>query len=107
MTNLFTEKEVENIVTQAIVKGEDYLKKQNWRDAEAITRQILKVAPACKEALTMLCHILVNLQRHAEAVPFYEKIAELTPDDYASLNDLALCYASAGRLDESIEKLEI
>src|SRR6185503_4473830 len=66
----------------------------------------LKCDPEHEEVLRLLTDLLLNQQKGIEAIPFYERLLQLTPNDKVALNNADLCYSSIGVMNKGIEKLQ-
>ena len=65
-------------------------------------REVLKLDPANAGALKRMGNLYHDAQMWPQAVEFYEKAVELTPDDPNLLTDLGTCYGGIQRNDEAV-----
>lgn len=56
--------------------------------------------------LTTLGDVYFEAQRFLEAIPLYEKAAELNPVNADTFNDLGLCYNYSGQTDKALSTLD-
>lgn len=75
--------------------------REEWDAAEELLAQIVATAPTAQPALWNLGALLFRQQRYVEALEFFERLSELTPNDYRVDAMLSKLYGRLGREPEA------
>ena len=59
-------------------------------------RQAIKIDPSFKEAYAQLAESLYSLKKYSEAIPYYDKVIEIDPNDSGAYNDRGLAKTYTG-----------
>jgi len=91
------------LIKKAIKLADGKIKNKQYEDAELICDQIIKVEPKNLDALYLLSIAKYKLSKKKEFKECFDKILELTPNDFNANNSLGLSYLHLGDLKKSIE----
>lgn len=91
------------LIKKAIKLADLNIKNKNYKEAELICEQILKVNPENLDVLYLLSISKYKLSKKEEFKECFEKIIKLTPNDFNANNSLGLAHLYLGDLDKSIE----
>ena len=75
--------------------GGIYFQENNLEDAIEVYERVLRIDPDNVDALNLSALICVNTHAYEKALTYMQKLAELDPDDYQQLNNMAWVYATA------------
>jgi len=89
-------------IPQAFTLALEHYQVGRLAEAEALCRQILKVAPSHPEAWHQLGLIALRAGRAELAVDWMRQALVLTPDNFAAHSNLGEAYRRMDRLDEAI-----
>jgi predicted Zn-dependent protease with MMP-like domain len=78
-------------LAELVRRGQDALEREDYAEAEVLSRRALMKDPDAWEAKQVLASALIEQARYEEAVPWLQEILEQEPDDVVSLADLGLC----------------
>ena len=76
-----------------------------WKDNETLSTAIIREAPAAPSGYANLADAIAGRQPDS-AIALYEHALRLDPDDVMALNNLALTYREAGRIDSALAKID-
>jgi tetratricopeptide (TPR) repeat protein len=88
-------------VTALTMLGAMRIETQSWQEAEKYLRQAVRLKPSYGTARFILGVVLDNTGRHAEALKQWKEAAT-TAKNEGSANQLGICLAKEGRLEEAI-----
>ncbi len=83
-------------------KAHNFFQTGDLRQAEIAARQVLAAFPRQPEALQMLGAIVLQMNRHDEAVQYLRQSLAASPRNALFHNNLAMAYQAAGRLPEAM-----
>lgn len=78
------------------------MKKRAWKDALEYNMQALKLDEENKWIVLQQAQIYEATREYELAAAGYERIAELTPEDYSNFEQAANLYSMAGKFEEAI-----
>jgi tetratricopeptide (TPR) repeat protein len=93
-------------VEQAIEKALKLIKQENYKSAEALLQQTLKVQPDNAKALQLLGIVQNHLDNYDSAIQSLQRAIELDPDNAEHHNNLALSYANRKEFDTALAHAE-
>lgn len=103
---MFTEKEVADLIQEAIDTAFDNFKKQKNEMAEMILVQTLKIVPTNKNALRLMGLIKHHTQKYQEAIEYCKQALEQDETDCETLNNMALALSGLEEYSKAAECLE-
>jgi len=80
--------------------------KKQLSDAEALLRRTTKLAPGHTMAWTMLGGILLESNRHAEALACYEAALRADPASAVAWSGIGIAHSHAGDVEKAVEAFE-
>lgn len=101
---MFTQKELQEVVKEAISKAIDAYKNGDLEYAEIIAKQLGKVDTENPDSFSILGLILHKKQQYTEAIEVIKKSLEIKPTADAH-NNISLCYGKLGMFPEAIDHL--
>lgn len=91
------------LIKKAINLISNKIKNKEYKDAELICEQLLKVEPSNLDALYLLSITKEKLSKKEDFQNCFDKIVKITPNDYNANNSLGLSYLHLGDIEKAIE----
>lgn len=76
---------------------------QNWEQAVSYYQQALEEIPDHPQAITSLALALYEQKRYDEALTYYERSAQLNPNDAVSFEKISRIYEKTGQFKKAVE----
>ena len=90
---------------QHVVAGGEYLRHDQIKDAKSEFAAALKLKPADAKALGLLGLACFRLQDFTDALPIYQQLVELLPNDPSHRLNLGLVHLKLGNTESAIQEL--
>jgi tetratricopeptide (TPR) repeat protein len=90
-----------NVNAMRYLAGAYFSKKKNLEDAEALLRRATQIAPDFVAAWLLLGPVLMERNKHLDAIDAFKKSTELAPDDADAWAGLGNAYARASYPEQS------
>ncbi len=90
----------------ALLTAVTNLRNSDYSSVESIWRNTLETSPKNSRAYLNVGRSIVDRGGYADAIPYFQKAAELAPHDPRPLYNLGLCQIVTGRIDAGIQLCE-
>ncbi len=94
------------IAAIALLTAVTNLRNSDYSSVESIWRNTLETSPKNSRAYLNVGRSIVDRGGYADAIPYFQKAAELAPHDPRPLYNLGLCQIVTGRIDAGIQLCE-
>src|SRR5581483_7729436 len=101
-----TNEEIELLIKQALDKAFEYFKQGDYRNAEELYRQILRIDKDNSLALQMVSLAINHNGKNQEALEYAKIALKKDPNNFNFINNIALIYSSANDHKRAIEFFE-
>lgn len=98
---MYSQEQIKEIVKQAEEKVALLLKHGDYKEAELILGQLLKVDPGNAEAQMLLGLSRYHRGKNFEAIPCFEQLLANDSSNADAHNNIALCYAGTGKTEKA------
>ena len=88
------------------IRGNVYLQMKNMDKARTDFETALTSKQPCAKAIEPLCDICFSAGKHAEALPYLEKLISVDPGNISLVNRRAVVYMYAGEAEKALESFD-
>jgi len=100
---MFTEKEIKELILNAVKKSEKLLSKDSPQNAEIILNQLLKINPDNFKAIQLLGMSQYKQDKYEEAKNTFEMALKSDPNNAENHNNIGLCYSELREFNKAIK----
>jgi len=98
--------DAKKLIEEALDKSLQFFENNQFREAEVILKQLLRVDPQNVLGLQLLGLLNHKTKEYSEAIKLFLTALKIDPDNSENCNNIALSYACMGFVDKAIEYSE-
>ena len=103
---MFSQSDIQELIDKAFEAALEKFKKQDYKDADIILSQSIKIQPDNSKILHLIGITKYALQDYENAIKYFNLILDKDPDDFETLNNISLAYGGLGNFNLSVDFLK-